>query len=641
MWTLQFKDINDATITVEIEGGNGTLTGAAEPLITRELETDDPFEPVRYQTGYINLVGTDGADIRPADTFDRPVTIKKNGAIVWLGYIAVEEWNNSMSEYPLTVQLPLISALGVLDYVEYQAEAASKTIGQVLHKALSMAQVSWGNVMYGVQDASVFTYTLSDYAFRNDSERKDKRYMGINPDMPERKEGRTALDVVREVCKVFGWQAREDGQNLFLSSADAGASYCITSFASLNGTPTATSGSGVSKSLSMASTMQSRSMLPPKNQVRIVADRQDVDDEVFSLGSLMNKLRFWQEQNGINYQGVQRYFADCYYADSNLVSVANLGGMNNAIKELRQARQESQMNFFGAWLGADVYVNQKRYYITESETDTSPVLVLTCGGTTVSDDITFYCEEFYDFSGQTGNIDIEINGIAMNYTDELQEPPEDAEKAQFPVVNAKLKFGNSWWNPNDGWSYHEKAFPLNLVNDSMEPGEWRHNCKGRRVPLPDYITSGKFTLIIQAPRGGYPNTKYARVSSLTMTLRPYTKKNAYTENGELHFNAECQPTARDTYKQEQSLYCWRNDQIDQIISYGRINTPATAGNITQALLNRMQTWYNRSHMRLQVDARGTDFKPMDTASFNSYNCIIGARQVNWRDNETRLTLYSK
>lgn len=641
MWTLTFKDKNDSTITVEIGGGNGTLTGAAEPLITRELETDDPFEPVRYQTGYINLVGTDGADIRPQDTFDRPVTIKKNGAIVWLGYIAVEEWNNSMSEYPQTVQLPLISALGVLDYVEYQAEASQKTIGQVLYKALSMAQVSWGNVMYGAQVASVFLSTLSDYAFRNDSQKKDKRYMGINPDMPERKEGRTALDVVREVCKVFGWQAREDAANIFLSSADVGASYFITKFSSLNGTPTATSSSGASRTLSMASAMQSRSVLPPKNQVRIVADRQDVDDEVFSLDSLMKKLRFREEQNGDNITGLKRYFSDVYYENTELLTVSGLNPMNNRIISLRNVRQASAMNFFGAWIGADVYVNQQRYFIKESETETSPVLVLTCGGATASDDITFYCEEFYDFSGQTGNIDIVINGTPMSYNDELKEPPEDAQEASWTVVNAKLKFGDSWWNPDDGWSYHEKAFPLNLATDTMEPGVWRHNCKGRRVPLPNYVTSGKFTLILQAPRGAFPVTKYLRVTTLSMTLRPYTKKNDYTENGELHFNAECQATARDSYKQEQSLYCWSNNQIDQIISYGRINTPAAAGDITQALLNRMQTWYNHSHMRLQVDARGTDFKPMDTTSFNSYNCIIGARQVNWRDAETRLTLYSK
>lgn len=636
MWTLTFKDIDNATITVEIEGGNGTLTGAAEPLITRELETDDPFEPVRYQTGYINLVGTDGADIRPTDTFDRPVRIRKNGQVVWLGYIAVEEWNNSMSEYPQTVQLPLISALGVLDYVEYEAELQSATVGGVLYKALNMARTSWRMVYFGQHDYSVFNNQFVEYAFKKNDSKSRKKYKGINPDLQKRKEAYTALDVVREICKVHGWQAREDGQNIWFTTPDVGMQVQTISYGALSHPTSSGPYSGSSQTLYPTSMAQSRSMLPARNQVRITADLDPMPDEIMSLQNIIDRLEYKGEKSHIPPQvsqtdSVQSYLADVFYLNSDVIQLSNYS--ENLITDNIYARKwdDEHMKTFGTLIARDVYY---KYNIWDKNRlpEVSPCLT---AAYRYGNDAAILLSEHYYYFNSMGYIDLEVEADAISYDWEKIDYQDGTNSAN---VSVYLGFGNQWFN-GTAWQSTKTAFVPRPENTATSSRPWRHNCKGFAVPLPSGY--GRFTIILQGVASQQSTIKYYRYRIVSLTLRPITIRSGITDYDELRYNALCNTLARDSYEVDHNLYFEAQGTETNVLSYRRITYDASKANPIESLLSRMQTWYSKAHMRLQVDSRGTDFKPMDTASLNSYNCIIGARQVNWRDNETRLTLYSK
>lgn len=638
MWTLQFKDINESTITVEIEGGNGTLTGAAEPLVTRELETDDPFDPVRYQTGYINLVGTDGADIRPESTFDRPVTIKKNGQIVWVGYIAVEEWNNSLSALPKTVSLPLISALGVLDCVEYiPASIASsyKRVGDIMAVALRKGFIGrddmWRNIYIGRHTTNVLTSMLNDNAFASPADR-NAHYRGMNPDLKSRKQSYTALDVVKEICKVYGWQCRENGLDIWLTTPDMGGTLTMIPFTSISSGTSGTLVTGSNRALSFASTNQSRSVLSARNQVRIKATCEPIPEELISLNKIVDSMTFSNLVQSFNSGNLKNYFAETFNNGSSpYLSIKHPN--NNLVAGNIQARQQSEMNIFGAVLCKDAYFSTGVSDLKRVPS-TSPCLTVSKPiNDSDSERIAFTLYSDYYYFDCDGFIDFQVDFNAFSYYDELRENSHDA--IEFKVMYAYFSYGDKFFN---GTSWVNKSdYSMNPINTLPFPSEgadirYMHICQGKPIPLPQ--GPGRFVVEFYAPNRS--DTKYLRYSQISLILRPALYKSGITDYGELRYNADCNANSKSIYEVEHKLF-FDNSPAPAVLSYCRINASDT---IVRDTCGRMQTWYSKGHTLFQVDVIGTDFEPADTAYISSNNCFIGARQINWRDSQTRLTLFS-
>lgn len=642
MWTLTFKDKNDATITVEIEGGNGTLTGAAEPLMTRELETDDPFDPVRYQTGYINLVGTDGTDIRPQDTFDRPVTIKKNGIKRWAGYLAVEEWNSSMSENPSTCSLPLISSLAALRYRDFSAAYQMSTVGKVLYKALS---ASFTNVYFAVHDIDVFNYALSELAFLKKDDGNKKKYTGINADMPKRANTYTCYDVLSEICKSFGWQAREHYGDLWLTSLDTTTAYKIVRLSDLAANVTTARGSGNGKlsTVNPASMNQSRNYLSPKYQVRITAKRHLQDSELLSLSSVAQKLewdRFSLFNDNLNYQ---YYVADLFKPNTSVIEYRHDFGQacgDDFIGQQRGSRSPSEMTYKGATFCRDAFVEHK--VLVKNPPSRSFNLTMTeLPSATI---VATLKSETYNFDEIDGDLDFVISAQAISFDDELNDHPEK-RTAELPNLEFYIQFGNMWYN---GSTWGSTKTKLNYSPQQWIADAAYHDCTGMRMNMP--TGTGAFLIQIVAPYGIDQDKnplKYVRISDISLTYKEKRFVHNNVEEEEERFNDMCDANGRDSYVVEHNLFF--NGKVSTlnypallVYSHNAIIYPMVDfTSPLEPLLARMKEWYGKSHYKLQVDAIGSDFGPSDTASYNSFNCIIGARQINWRDAQTRLTLYSR
>ena len=65
-WQCCFQSLNGTYYAVNIYeknylGSIVQLTGAAEPFVTQEDDSDDIFTPIRVQTGYLRIIDPNGA----------------------------------------------------------------------------------------------------------------------------------------------------------------------------------------------------------------------------------------------------------------------------------------------------------------------------------------------------------------------------------------------------------------------------------------------------------------------------------------------------------------------------------------------------------------------------------------------------
>jgi len=116
-----------------------TLTGAAEPFVTQEDDSDNIFEPIRKQTGYLRVIDEtqDGSlleSLIPSNNTEKLVRLYfgeyENGTfndanLLWSGFLCAEAytqpWDNQVKE----LEFPVKSILAALDDVFIPETSAS------------------------------------------------------------------------------------------------------------------------------------------------------------------------------------------------------------------------------------------------------------------------------------------------------------------------------------------------------------------------------------------------------------------------------------------------------------------------------------------------------------------------------------
>ena len=123
-WRCRFKSIDDTLYSVNIYDATYTgspveLTGAAAPFETQEDGDEDMLAPVRISTGTLRLINLNTIDaLIPTTPKARPVTLTHTeGGITivdWQGYIQQAQFTQQWTATPYAVELPVVSALGIL-----------------------------------------------------------------------------------------------------------------------------------------------------------------------------------------------------------------------------------------------------------------------------------------------------------------------------------------------------------------------------------------------------------------------------------------------------------------------------------------------------------------------------------------------
>ena len=243
---IQFQSITGKNYTVQIlvDGYTGDaipLQGAASPFSTTESTSEDYFEPIRTQSGYIRIIDT-GADL-DGNAFDWKTLLPSTNAqhqvrllneddeIEWIGYMKAEMFTTTLFDYGTEYEFPIICPLEMLESLQLSFTSTEmdsyNTIHQALYLVLSSAGIDWQQVWF---PANVLDYGDINARFN---------YMNFFTDIePVTVSGAThweddesrMSDVLNEICRFFGWTLYSRGRNLYFMAADDVQQYRVYAF---------------------------------------------------------------------------------------------------------------------------------------------------------------------------------------------------------------------------------------------------------------------------------------------------------------------------------------------------------------------------------------------------------------------------
>lgn len=270
-WIVNFVAKNDDKYRIEILQDDWNeepvrLLGAESPIETREDNPTDIFVSVRKQTGFLRIADTgkdldgndfDYEDMIPDGVFDFQVRLWLEGnngtdTLRWIGYIRPDSLTSRIFEYVSIREFTLSCPLSVMYDVPFSFSNNSsnngtvKSIGQILHAALSVTGIEWQNV----------------YKQNNIEERKDLRAVVsllnfIKSTTPKQANPPTNNDIdnftatweedgtywgsiVESVCKFWGWVVYSRGYDIYIITPKEIGLFACFQFDNLNDTSDST-----------------------------------------------------------------------------------------------------------------------------------------------------------------------------------------------------------------------------------------------------------------------------------------------------------------------------------------------------------------------------------------------------------------
>ena len=219
----------------EYDGDVMEVEGAAD-LISWEDDTDeDILKPVRVMSGYLRVID-DGSGVvemmMPTNNQEHYVEVWKNDQVVWIGYMEAAEYSTPWDIAPRIVELPIRSGLSVLDsiYMDGTKEMKVCTLAELVDEAIEASGAEYGTLIFPkeIAEKEGGDYTMpwrlevSRFAFFEVSDAK-------NYDDPEynRYDGVTYMEMLTEVCKLYGWTLMERAQEVWLLSDHATTYYNV------------------------------------------------------------------------------------------------------------------------------------------------------------------------------------------------------------------------------------------------------------------------------------------------------------------------------------------------------------------------------------------------------------------------------
>lgn len=236
-WQISFRSLRANTLyTVNIYDStySGTpipLKGGAQSFITEEDDDDDPFIPIRTQTGSICIVddgyaadgvtAVDWKEIMPQTGHSRPVTLthEENGATItdWQGFMQAQDFSGVLygnpQEREFSVQCPLMalnSQQPSVSDVECKNFAYVLNLAAATIEALSLQTIGFDDIyIQGNTDARAWLLKKFDWmnVLKDDDEEELKPQYDI-------------YEITEDVCRFWGWSMRTKGRTMYLTCYD-------------------------------------------------------------------------------------------------------------------------------------------------------------------------------------------------------------------------------------------------------------------------------------------------------------------------------------------------------------------------------------------------------------------------------------
>ena len=228
-WTIDFDDRNGNALRVTIHDENysgavSALTGSDNPFVTEENDDDSLFEPVRGQTGHIEIKTDDSnllANIMPANSLSRYVTLTNTttNALLWQGYMQPQMFSQEWSGANRVLSFPIASVLANLENVNLpESHLYDKTrIYQLIAYIFETFGLSFNFYFFCemLYTADFLRHRILAEVFYKEETNFDEDTVEIDRNVKQY--GMTGLDIISEICKIYNLVVREDADNIIFS----------------------------------------------------------------------------------------------------------------------------------------------------------------------------------------------------------------------------------------------------------------------------------------------------------------------------------------------------------------------------------------------------------------------------------------
>jgi hypothetical protein len=215
-------------VEIQKEGYTGRvieLTGSGEAPFSVEIADDDfLYTPVRFSTAAIRVVGGDHLQSLYSTGYRQyRVIFKRAGSVTWCGFIKPELYTQDYSGTIFELEIECISAMSVLEYIEYKQKSEEGkgfvTLWELLTRCVSESRGSYSSVYL----PHVYAGSESDYtAWRNvlqDMTISEQNFFDEDDKPMKLKE------VLEELCRFLNWTCVDWKGDLYFVDVDHAGDY--------------------------------------------------------------------------------------------------------------------------------------------------------------------------------------------------------------------------------------------------------------------------------------------------------------------------------------------------------------------------------------------------------------------------------
>lgn len=660
--------------TVNIGGGTGAavpLKGAAEPFTTQESTDDDPFCPIRTQTGYFRIVDDgldangnafDWKDLIPATDTSRPVTLshQSGGSTIvdWQGFMQAQTFAGALYGNPQEREFPVHCVLSSLSKYDIPTnETALRNFAYLLRLFIVSSGITINQIIVqGGSDAQQWMLAMVDW----------RNFMNVGKQnyTPKYK----FYDILEDICRFWGWTCRTYKQNIYLTMADdtAEQSYLTLTMANLETMAGGASAGTVTSSIPsvtlsgdiFASTKNDDIQVLGFSKATVKADsNKETTIFEFAPESVVETM----EANGYTWvnDGDNGYFTtqEINGFTSNSLVGGSSGNGAYARRQLFGENSDGEANIvdemlFKTW--ADVNFHDSNHF--ENWTPGTPFITL---------------ETVYQTAFSSGAI--KISGTA--YDETLSKAVDGMQRTILAAIGIGQSKATAKWlhiNPSTyatEWTSTKKMVCMSTNNaPTLLVGRleyWTAGAytfipiPGDKIPVDDnlygylYIdiygtphkdliritTDGVFQLAnmkVEYTRDKITVTSHGsyKVTKDRNTTKEYTAENQNAANDK--WNADCIFASDNDMEYGYGLMLKGNGQYLKTAPFGGAQEIPE-----QHLANRVAAYGATSKKQYTLELRSnaiSEITPINKVSFNSTNCQPVSIGHDWRDDVTQIKM---
>ena len=233
-WQVKFKTLRGGrTLTVSIydltyTGQPILLKGGAQPFVAEESSDDDPFTPIRTQTGHLRIVddgyaadGTTPFDWKafvPQTDHSRPVVLTDDGGnVLWQGFMQAQDFSGELYGNPQEREFPVHCAVSVMSSQQPSTSSIQRrnfayVIDLIAATAEALSVQSVGFDTFYVQGSTdAQTWLLKQFEWMNVLKEDDNNDVAPQYNLYE---------ILEDICKFWGWTCRTQGRTMYFTCAD-------------------------------------------------------------------------------------------------------------------------------------------------------------------------------------------------------------------------------------------------------------------------------------------------------------------------------------------------------------------------------------------------------------------------------------